>query len=91
MYRTRLSGHWFGLCGAPEGRVEARGASVERAEVAVLLDQPLGVVAGGEVADGIADLRPMILHRLRPQLGHVPMLRLAPLVTIYPSRDTLSR
>jgi hypothetical protein len=33
-----------------------RRAGVERAEVAVLLDQPLGVVAGDEVADGLADL-----------------------------------
>ncbi|MCZ8150285.1 MAG: hypothetical protein O9325_20810, partial [Roseomonas sp.] len=56
LYRTRLSGHAVALCGAPEGGVEVRGASVERAEVAVLLDQPLGVVAGGEVADGVADL-----------------------------------
>jgi hypothetical protein len=29
---------------------------VERPEVAVLLDQPLGVVACGELADGLADL-----------------------------------
>ena len=36
--------------------VEAGGARVERAEVAVLLDQPIGVVAGGQVADGVADL-----------------------------------
>jgi enoyl reductase-like protein len=56
LYRTRCSGHAVALCGAAEGRVEARGASVERAEVAVLLDQPLGVVARGEVADGVADL-----------------------------------
>jgi len=56
VYRTRLSGHEFALCGAPGGRVEARGASVERAAVAVLPDQPLGIAAGGEVADGVADL-----------------------------------
>jgi transposase len=46
------SGHWFGLCGAPEGRVERGGASVERAEVAVLRDRPLDVVVGGEGTDG---------------------------------------
>jgi hypothetical protein len=33
-----------------------RRAGVERAEVAVLLDQPLGIGDGGEFADGIADL-----------------------------------
>jgi hypothetical protein len=31
-----------------------RRAGVEGSEVALLLDQPLGVVAGGEVADGLA-------------------------------------
>ena len=56
LYRTRLSGHGIALCGAPDARVEPDGACVERAEVAVLLDQPLGVVAGGEGADGVADL-----------------------------------
>jgi hypothetical protein len=33
-----------------------RRAGVEWAEVAVLLDQPLGIGDGGEFADGIADL-----------------------------------
>jgi hypothetical protein len=33
-----------------------RRAGVERAEVAVLLDQPLGIGDGGEFVDGIADL-----------------------------------
>ena len=56
MYRTRLSGHAVELCGAPMGDVGACNASAERAEVAVLRDQPLGFVAGGEVADGVADL-----------------------------------
>ena len=56
MYRTRLSGHGIELCGAPDVRVEPDGAGVERAEVTVLLDQPLGVVAGGEGAGGVADL-----------------------------------
>jgi transposase-like protein len=56
MYRTRFPGHAVALCGALEAGVEASGARVERAEVAVLLDQPLGVVAGGEVADCVADL-----------------------------------
>jgi hypothetical protein len=32
------------------------GASVVRASVAVLLDQPFGVVAGGEGADGVSDV-----------------------------------
>jgi len=56
MYRTRLSGHGIELCGAPDARVEPDGAGVERSEVTVLLDQPLGVVAGGEGADSVADL-----------------------------------
>ncbi len=56
LVRTRHSGHVVALRRQPEGRVEARGARVERAEVAVLLDQPLCVVAGGEVANGVADV-----------------------------------
>src|SRR4051795_13046781 len=56
VYRTRCSGHAVALCGAPEVGVEASGAHVAWAEVAILLDQPLSVVAGGEVADGVADL-----------------------------------
>ena len=37
-------------------RVDLRDAGVERTAETVLLDQPLGVVAGGEVAHGVADL-----------------------------------
>ena len=55
-YRTRFPGHAIALCGAPEVAFEAGGASVERAEVAVLLDQPRGVLDGSKVADGVADL-----------------------------------
>jgi hypothetical protein len=54
VYRTRLSGHGIALCGAPEIGVETRGARVERAEVAIFLDEPFGVVEGGEGADGVA-------------------------------------
>jgi hypothetical protein len=56
LYRTRFPGHAVALCGAPEVGVEACGAGVEGAAETVLLDQPLGVVAGDEVADGLADL-----------------------------------
>ena len=56
LYRTRLSGHGIARCCAPDARVYPDGAGVEWAEVAVLLDQPLGVVAGGEGADGVTDL-----------------------------------
>jgi hypothetical protein len=56
VYRTRIPGHAVALCGAREVGVEVCGAGVERAEVSVLLDQPLGIVAGGELADGLADL-----------------------------------
>jgi hypothetical protein len=55
-YRIRFSGHGIAFCGAPDARVEPDGAGIDRAEVAVLLDQPLGVVAGGEGAEGVADL-----------------------------------
>src|SRR3712207_6062952 len=56
LYRTRLSGQWVALRGAPEGLLEPCGAGVERAAMAVLLDQPFGVVANEEGADGVADL-----------------------------------
>ena len=56
LYRRRFPGHAIALCGAPEVASEAGGASVERAEVAVLLDQPRGALDGSEVADGVADL-----------------------------------
>jgi hypothetical protein len=55
LYRTRFSGHAVALCGAAEVGVEMRRAGVEGAAETVLLDEPLGVVAGGEVADGLAD------------------------------------
>src|SRR5271169_704235 len=56
VYRTRFFGQTVGLCGAPERLVMPSGASVVRASVAVLLDQPFGVVAGGEGADGVSDV-----------------------------------
>ena len=56
LYRTRFFGQTVGLCGAPERVVMPSGASVVRASVAVLLDQPFGVVAGGEGADGVSDV-----------------------------------
>ena len=56
LYRTRLPGQWVGLCGLPEGLLVPGGAHVSRAAMAVLLDQPLGVVAGDEDPDGVADI-----------------------------------
>src|SRR3712207_2592183 len=56
VYRTRLSGQWVALRGAPEGLFEPCGACVERAAMAVLLDQPFGVVANDKGTDGVADL-----------------------------------
>src|SRR4028119_727679 len=56
VYRTRLSGQWVALRGAPEGLLEPCGAGVERAAMAVLLGQPFGVVANDEGTDGVADL-----------------------------------
>ena len=46
VYRTPFFRQAVGLRGAPEGLVVTSGASVVGAAVAVLLDQPLGVVAG---------------------------------------------
>jgi len=40
MYRTRLSGHGFALCGAPEVGVEPGGASVDR-NVSTTLIRPM--------------------------------------------------
>jgi len=56
MCRTRISGHAVEPCGAPVGGAGACNANAERAEVAVLRDQPRRALAGGEVVDGIADL-----------------------------------
>src|SRR5215213_2113442 len=56
MYCTRPSGQWVALRGAPEGLFGPCGAGVERAAMAVLLDQPLRVVAGDEGADDVAHL-----------------------------------
>ena len=47
VYRTRFSGQWVALNGTAEGLFEPCGTGVERAAMAVLLDQPFGVVAGG--------------------------------------------
>ena len=55
MYRTRFFGQAVGLCGAPERVVMPSGASVVRASVAVLLDEPFGVVTVGKVANGVSD------------------------------------
>jgi hypothetical protein len=56
VYRTRMSGQWVALCGAPEGLLLPDAAHVGWAAMAVLLDQPLGVVAGDEGPDGVAHL-----------------------------------
>src|SRR3954462_7235071 len=54
MYRTRMSGQWVVLCSVPEALLLPGGAHVSWAATAVLLEQPLGVVAGDEGADGVA-------------------------------------
>src|SRR5947209_18861365 len=56
MYRTRFFGHKVALSGGPHDGLAPGGSGVARAAQAVLLDQPLGVVAGDEVADGVTDL-----------------------------------
>src|SRR6059058_3992194 len=56
VYRTRFFGHKVALSGGPHDGVAPGGSGVARAAQAVLLDQPLGVVAGDEVADGVTDL-----------------------------------
>jgi hypothetical protein len=55
-YRTRISGQTVARCSAHGGRSETRGLRIEWAEVAIILDQPFGVVAGGEGADSLAGL-----------------------------------
>ena len=55
-YRTRFFGHKVALSGGPHDGLGPGGSGVARAAQAVLLDQPLGVVAGDEVADGVTDL-----------------------------------
>src|SRR5215217_7415996 len=86
MYRTRLSGQWVALRGAPEGLFEPCGACVERAAMAVLLDQPFGVVANDEGVDGVADLvdgledasmHDLLLQRSEQALDHSIRFRLA--------------
>jgi hypothetical protein len=57
LYRTRMSGQWVALCGAPEDLLLPDAAHVGWAAMAVLLDQPFGVVAGDEGPDGLAHLR----------------------------------
>src|SRR5436305_9614809 len=56
VYRTRFFGHKVALSGGPHDGLAPGGSGVARAAQAVLLDQPLGVVAGDEVADGVTDL-----------------------------------
>src|SRR3712207_4752862 len=56
LYRTRLPGQWVGLCGLPEGLLVPGDAHGVWAAMAVLLDQPFGVVAGDEDPDGVADI-----------------------------------
>src|SRR5215210_745561 len=51
-----MSGQWVALCRAPEGLLVPGGTHRVWAAMAVLLDQPFGVVAADEGADGIPDL-----------------------------------
>ena len=67
MYRTGLSGQWVALRGAPESLFEPCGACVERAAVAVLLDQPFGVVAGDEGANRVIE---RLFRTLKEQAVH---------------------
>jgi len=54
--RTRFLGHSVELRGHGHGRELVLAASCVWAEVAVFLDQPLGVVAGDEGSDGVAEV-----------------------------------
>src|SRR5215213_808515 len=51
-----MSGQWVALCGATEGLLLPDAAHVGWAAMAVLLDQPFGVVAGDAGPDGVAHL-----------------------------------
>src|SRR5919112_743849 len=56
MYRTRIPGRQLVLCRAPDGLLVPGGTHRVWAAMAALLDQPFGVVAAGEGADGVTDL-----------------------------------
>src|SRR5918993_2742912 len=79
LYRTRFSGQVVGLCSAPEGLLVPGGACGVGAAVAVLLDEPFGVVAGDEGTDGVTDLvdgpedaavHDLLLQRAEEALDH---------------------
>src|SRR5208337_1108300 len=56
MYCARFPGHGAALCRVPEVCVEPFGTGVAWGAVSVFLDEPLGVVSGGEGADGFSDV-----------------------------------
>jgi hypothetical protein len=56
MYRARFFGHKIALSSSPHDRLTPGRSGIARTTQAVFLDQPFGVVAGDEGADGVADL-----------------------------------
>src|SRR5690349_7774621 len=56
LYRARFFGHKIALSSSPHDRLTPGRSGIARTTQAVFLDQPFGVVAGHEVADGVADL-----------------------------------
>ncbi len=56
LYCARFSGHGAALCRVLEVRVEPFGTGLAWGAVSVFLDEPLGVVSGGEGADGFSDV-----------------------------------
>src|SRR5690348_9227189 len=56
LYRARFLGHKIALSSGTHDRLRPRCSGIARTTQAVLLDQPVGVVAGNEVAAGVTDL-----------------------------------
>src|SRR3954469_12901203 len=86
VYRARFFGHKIALIGSLHDGLEPRRSGVTRTTQAVLFDQPLGVVAGGEVADGVTDLadglvdatmHDLLLQRAKEPLDDAIRFRLA--------------
>src|SRR5690349_9291281 len=56
LYRARFFGHKIALSSGTHDRLRPGCSGIARTTQAVLLDQPVGVVAGNEVAAGVTDL-----------------------------------
>src|SRR4029077_20271237 len=62
------------LSGVSEGCLSPGGSGLGWAGVGILLDQPLGVVAGDEAADGVADVIDGLVDAAADQWRHRALL-----------------